>query len=61
MPALAETQIAFLLRDIENGLVPKCRLGEPLSNYYSDLSTLYFLPKEQIQALLEAQKTTAQS
>ena len=53
MPSLDETQLPFLLCDIQTGLVPPRKPGESIASYYYELSILYCLPKEKIAQLLD--------
>lgn len=48
MPALAETQLPYLLRDIQRGLVSPRKPGESTASYYYELSILYCLPKRKL-------------
>ena len=53
MPALAETQLPFWLRDIQRGLVSPRKPGESTASYYYELSILYCLSKEKIAQLFD--------
>ena len=53
MPALAETQLPYLLRDIQTGLVPPRKPGESTESYYHELAVFYYLHKEKIAQLFD--------
>lgn len=54
MPALAETQTPFLVRDHQNGLVPHRLEGEELYQYHIRLSQLYGLSSDEVEKILRS-------
>lgn len=48
MPSLAHTQLPFLRRDIECGLVPLKHLSESVHAYHVRIASLYGLTVQQI-------------
>lgn len=53
MPALAETQLPFLQRDVENGHLPQRLRNECDGAYYRRLGLLYGLPTRVVQEALQ--------
>ncbi len=48
MPSLTQTQLPFLRRDIECGLVPKKHPSESVHAYHIRIATLYALAVQQV-------------
>lgn len=54
MSSLGDTQLPFLLRDLEKGLEPKQYSGESSDAYYTRLTTHYHLDKNLVVKAMTA-------